>query len=182
MNKKNVRWHDKKPELARAIHFLASLPNDVQSIIGECVIKVAERNYKVSEIMKDLKSLGTEKIMGLHQSQKKRRSYDKNPATQKAVNHIYVLPESEQNKLAKQVLSLMDCVFHYFETHQILNVPVEKQTLQGLADAFAEGGLNQAKAFNTTLRKQLQLGSKSVEQVQEGEQGLLIRQKTSETL
>lgn len=176
MSKKQQRWHDKKPELAKAIHFLGSLPNDVQTIIGECVVKVAEKEYKVSQLIKDLKSLGSEKIMGLHQSQKKRRNYDKNPSTQKAVNHIYILPEADQMKLTKQVLSLMDTIFTYFEIHKTLNMPVEKETLQNLADAFAEGGAKQASEFNKRIRKQLAEKAQQAEYIKESQTGLIIRQ------
>ncbi len=176
MSKKQARWHDKKPEMAKAIHFLGSLPNDVQTIIGDCVVKIAEKEYKVSQLMSNLKSLGSEKILGLHQSQKKRRNYDKNPATHKAVNHVYILSESDQAKMTKHVLNLMDCVFSYFELHQALNVPPEKETLQKLADAFTEGGLKQASAFNKALRQKLAQNAKPAEYLKESQGDLIIGQ------
>ncbi len=176
VTKKHERWHDKKPELAKAIHFLASLPNDVQTIIGDCVVKVAEKEYKVSQLMNDLKSVGSDKVLGLHQSQKKRRNYDKNPSTQKAVNHIYVLPENDQIKMTKQVLNLMDSVFTYFEIHKTLNAPVEKETLQNMADAFAEGGIKKANDFNKVLRKQLTEAAKQKEYIIDSQGDLIIRQ------
>jgi hypothetical protein len=176
MSKKQQRWHDKKPELAKVIHFLGSLPNDVQTIIGDCVVKIAEKEYKVSQLMNNLKSLGSDKILGLHQSQKKRRNYDRNPVTHKAVNHVYILSESDQAKMTKQVLNLMDSVFSYFEIHQTFKAPAEKETLQDLANAFAEGGLKQATAYNQALRQKLAEKAKQKEYLKESQGDLIIGQ------
>lgn len=176
MSKKHQRWHDKKPELAKAVHFLGSLPNDVQTIIGDCVVKIAEKEYKVSQLMNNLKSLGGDKVLGLHQSQKKRRNYDKNPSTHKAVNHVFILSESDQAKMAKQVLNLMDCVFSYFEIHQSLKVPADKETLQNLANAFAEGGLKQATEYNKALRQKLTQNVKPTEFLKDSKGDLIIGQ------
>ena len=170
------RWHDKKPELAKAIHFLSSLPEDLQTIIGDCIIQVAEKEYKVSDLLNSFKSMGNDKIMGLHQAQKKRRNYDNNPAMNKAINYIYILPASEQYKIAKQVLELMDCVVAYFEIHREFGFPANNDSLKLLTTAFLTGGLKQARQSNQNLKLVFQEQKEKKEQLAESKDGMIIRQ------
>lgn len=169
------RWHDRKPELAKAVHFLSALPEDLQTIIGDCVIQVAEKEYKVSDLLNSLKSMGTEKILGLHQSQKKRRSYDNNPTMHKAINCIYILPPNEQNKLVKKVLELMDSVVVYFEIHREFNTPAKNLTLKALSENFLLGGVKQATRFNQDLKATFQAENAKKTQLLEAQDGMVIR-------
>src|SRR6476619_3957588 len=133
------RWHDQRPEMAKAIHFLSSLPDDLQTILGDTVIAMTDKEFKVNDLLVAFKSLGHEKILGLHQSKKKRRNYDNNPTMHKAINCIYVLPSEQQQWLGNQLLVLMNFVIQYFEAHKKAGLPASAATLQALTQAFVHG-------------------------------------------
>ncbi len=173
---KTLRWHDKKPELAKAVHFLSALPEDLQTIIGDCIIQIAEKEYKVSDLLSSFKSMGTDKIMGLHQSQKKRRNYDNNLTMSKAINYIYILPASEQHKIAKQALDLMDCVVAHFEIHREFGLPANNDNLKLLIAAFLKGGLRLARQSNQNLKLVFQEQKEKKDQLVESKDGMIIRQ------
>lgn len=152
---KHTRWHDKRPELSKAVHFLSSLPDEVQTIIGECVIQVAEKEFRISDLMGDLKTMGTEKVMGLHQAQKRRRSYDQNAMMHKAVACIYVLPDGQQTRMAAHVLDLMDNVMNYFQTYREFSAPANTATLRRMTLAFVDGGGRAAGKIVFEIREDL---------------------------
>jgi predicted Zn-dependent protease with MMP-like domain len=156
MNRKK-RWHDQRPEMAQAVHFLSSLPDDLQTILGNTVIAIADKEFKVHDLLTAFKSLGHEKVLGLHQSKKKRRSYDQNPTMHKAINCIYVLPEDQQQWLSNQLLVLMKYVIKYFESHKKYGVPATADTLKMLTQAFVNGGAAEAEKTLASITSTLSL-------------------------
>jgi hypothetical protein len=179
MSRKN-RWHDQRQEMAQAIHFLSSLPDDLQTIMGEVVIHITDKDFKVNDVLSTFKSLGHEKILGLNQSKKKRRNYDNNPTLHKAINCIYVLPDEQRIQVGYQLLKLINYVIQYFEAHKKANMPASADTLRSLAQAFAQGGAPEADRILTAIVKDL-----SLHQVAIGEdhtrEGLVARKVQDET-
>lgn len=156
MSRKN-RWHDQRQEMAQAIHFLSSLPDDLQTIMGEIVIHITDKEFKVNELLTTFKSLGHEKILGLNQSKKKRRNYDNNPTLHKAINCIYVLPDEQRVLVGNQLLKLIHYVIQYFEAHKKANMPASAASLKMLAQAFANGGAAEADRMLASIVKDLAL-------------------------
>jgi len=87
MNK--YRFYDQEPSVSQAVELLLVLPQEMQSIIADGISLIAEQEFRANELMKELKSLGTEKVLAVYKSKQKKRAYDKNHAVHRAINYLW---------------------------------------------------------------------------------------------
>ena len=115
------RWHDGRGELSEAIELLESIPEDIRPYIADALTGKAERDFHAQDILDSLKSLGKEKIMSLHQAQKKRRNYDQDINLHQIVNTFLILPEDAQESIAADFLEFTSLMVEYMANCEHLN-------------------------------------------------------------
>lgn len=121
-------------------------PEDIQEIIAASFSQIAQQDYRLKEILNNLKTLGTDVILAFHKSKRKQRKYDKNPVVHKAMNDLMVISPENQVLLAHRTLELMDCLRSYLKMCTDFGALPQKETLRVIATAYVNGGINNAKA------------------------------------
>lgn len=93
---KDKRWYDKHNETRIAMDILKGMHGTIQSKLSNDIINVASA-IKTIHRENDTAplSIGLERVLGLYQTNKGRRWYDKNPNLSVAVKTISTLPESD---------------------------------------------------------------------------------------
>lgn len=147
------RWYDKRPDMARSITLLEALPFAIQSIIANGIVDIANREFQANELINSYKSLGTEKVLGLHKSKKKARKLDENPAAHKAISYLYVLSEKNQDFMARQILDMMELLTQYFRHCSVLNQPPAEGEVLNLTQTYVQQGRGEAKVFLSKLER-----------------------------
>src|SRR5436853_556626 len=107
------RWYDRQPKLSQAFKLIIILPDEVRSIISESMILLANREFDSNDPTQSFKTLGSEKVMGLHKSKSKRREYDQNELLHKAMNYLYILSDANQDFMAEHILKMVDYIQKY---------------------------------------------------------------------
>jgi hypothetical protein len=151
-----ARWYDQSAELKKVVEIICTFPDEVQTILAQGMIQLAERDYQTSDMMLNLKSMGSERILGLHKSKGRLREYDRNPHTHKAINYLYILSDDNRRFMARQVLELYEHILNYMKlciTHQ---ERVKNEILSGLTKAYVTQGSAAARRMLQEIRLELQ--------------------------
>lgn len=158
------RWYDQEPTLSQAVNLLESFPMEIQAIIAEGIIDLAEQECQAREMTTSLKSVGTEKILGLHKSKKKRRSSDQHPQVNKAMSYLYLLSPENQKFMAAQIAQVMNYMFDSLETSEV------KEVTQSFVAAGNERGNKLLSAIKQRLERSMQNSpaTKAVQAVYDG--------------
>jgi len=154
---KNVtfqRWYDQSPEMSRTVKILEAMPPSVQSIIAQAIVDLANRECKANEILQSYKSLGSEKIMSLHKSQRKLRALDKNPDTFKAMTYLFVLSTENRELIALKVNELVDCIRDYFKHCSENQLSPDEEQINTVRDSYMAAGKDGAMLFLENVKKQ----------------------------
>lgn len=149
------RWYDKRPSLSLSINLLAKCPFELQTIVGEGMSKMAQKQFQAADLLSSVKSLGADKTMGLYKAKRKQRSYDKNPAFHHAMNCLYVLKHEHQDFMAAQILELMDMIHDYFRACRLYGGISSTEDVAKLTHVFVENGNPAARALLTDLKRHL---------------------------
>jgi hypothetical protein len=88
-----ARWYDKYPNLKSLITVTGELPRSIQDSIGENMISTINRYQRLLQDESELRSLGSDVVLGLYKSHKRQRWYDSVPAMHKAFNLLLSLPD-----------------------------------------------------------------------------------------
>lgn len=92
----NKRWYDKYSESRMALDLLKNLHSTIQSKLSNDIINVASAIKTVHRENETAPlSIGLERVLGLYQTNKGRRWYDKQPDLSVAIKTISTLPESD---------------------------------------------------------------------------------------
>lgn len=98
MNRK--RWTDNRRETEIALRLLSKLHPTIQKKLTEDIINVASAIKTVHRENDTAPlSIGLERVLGLYQTNRGRRWYDKNPELSSALKTISTLPESDYNSI-----------------------------------------------------------------------------------
>lgn len=90
------RWYDKHKETRMALGLLRALHPVIQSKLSNDIINVASAIKTVHRENETAPlSIGLERVLGLYQTNKGRRWYDKNPELSVAIKTISTLPETD---------------------------------------------------------------------------------------
>jgi hypothetical protein len=151
------RWYDLHPTVSKSVKLLETFPMEVQKLIGEAIIRLAERQCRASDIMTDLRSLGPEKVLGIFKSKNKRRTYDADVTVHQAMNYLYALPEEERERIAEQIISLVSVIYDYLKLCQSYNTTTTPAEVRTLVERFilegTQGGVIQLDAYRSSYRR-----------------------------
>ncbi len=147
-----IRWYDINPKLSRASRLLFTFPDAVQSIISEAIMLIADREFKEKKWQSNIRSLGKEKILGLHKSKNRRREYDENPLLHQAMNYLFVLSEEGREFMAEHILKMVQYIQNYLELCSEAQTPPEEETLALITKEYVLRGDEGAEAFLKNLR------------------------------
>lgn len=164
---KQQRWHDNRGELSLAVELLESIPPAILPYIAAGLTERTDREFDASAILNGLKSLGKERIMGLHQSHKKRRSYDQSPELHRIVNTFMVLPEEEQESVAAQFVDFTSMMVDYMATCDAVGAVPKEEDLHKMRQCYVEEGTQAVQAYLSQIHQhynQLLLSEEAVSQ------------------
>ncbi|MGE0201101.1 MAG: hypothetical protein AB7P76_09045 [Candidatus Melainabacteria bacterium] len=147
------RWYDQSPEMSRTVKILEAMPPAVQSIIAQAIVDLANRECHANEILQSYKSLGSEKIMALHKSQRKLRALDKNPDTFKAMTYLYVLSTENRELIALKVNELVECIRDYFQHCSENQLSPDEEQIHTVRDSYMAAGKDGARMFLQNIKE-----------------------------
>lgn len=148
---KSNRWYDSKPTIIKSVQILEAFPKEVQQIIAQGIIDMANNEFEASELMKSYKSMGSEKIMGLHKSQNKCRSLDQNPETYKAMSYMYVLSEENQVLMAQKIVEVSEFIYEYFKTCKVFHQDPSPEEINAITQTYVKDGSEETARFLSAL-------------------------------
>ncbi len=162
------RWYDQNEHLAAAIGLTLDMPDEILTIISQGIILLAEKEFKVEELLKNFKSLGTKKVLAIYRSKEKNRNYDKNPTAHKMVNYLYLMSPENQIFMAKHIIQIMKHVQEYLKLCSTHQIDPQKEDLENITQNYVSQG---NEAVEKTLKLISQTFLKSVEDRASGIQG-----------
>lgn len=149
------RWYDQDPEASKAVNMLLVFPPEIQSILGEGMSLLAEKQFKADEFLNDIKSLGTEKVMALYKSAQKKRDYDSQPGVHKMMNYLtFMVPENRTFMLAK-THEVAGFIVEYLQECQKYRQEPALCDVQTMTHEFVEKGSWEAQEYLKTFRTNL---------------------------
>lgn len=90
------RWYDKYKESNTALDLLKTIHPTIRSKLSNDIIDVASAIKTVHRENDSAPlSIGLERVLGLYQTNKSRRWYDKQPDLSSAIKTVSTLPESD---------------------------------------------------------------------------------------
>ncbi len=125
------RWYEQQSKISVAVQLVLKFPQDLQEIIFKGVDKLVEREFKVSELKNEYKTLGHKKVLAIYKSKQKKRDYDQNPVIHKGMNQLMLLSEADQSFVASQIIKLLDLLKTYLSAQPsvtAINKEVEQIT------------------------------------------------------
>ncbi|MDX2084152.1 MAG: hypothetical protein SFZ03_02035 [Candidatus Melainabacteria bacterium] len=128
------RWYDQQPVMVNALQQLNVLPKILLQELGDGLVDLAENRYGAATLLLNQRSLGSARILGLHQASQKRRRYDSTPSFHRAMNYHYILPEPAQHALNNHAQQLIQGTIHYLQlchNHQLQPVLVRFRSMVG---------------------------------------------------
>jgi len=175
MSKPKKRWYDQNKTLSTSIQMLESFPMEIQGLIADSMIVVAERECKADKLMDELKSLGAEVVLGLYKSKNKRRGYDDNPSMHKAMNYLYILPDTNRTFMGEQIRDVIQHVYTYFQACKSANIEPNLQDVATITKTYGQAGAVETQAVVQKL--QVQYGAMPPDTVRETGSGMQVRDK-----
>lgn len=148
------RWYDRQPKLSRAFKLIIILPDEVRSIISESLMLIANKEFESKERDTSFKTVGSEKILGLHKSKNKRREYDQNEQLHKAMNYLYVLSDDNQDFMAEHILKMVEFIQKYFATCHEFKVKPSLEEVAVVTNTYVEKGTAEVECFLKQLREE----------------------------
>lgn len=100
----NKRWYDSNPKTNKLLELLTPIPQGIQDEISMMIINFVNLYRKNRSLEETPISIGKERVLGLYQSEKKRRWYDNNAALLSTMNVIATLPEEDFKNLVEGIL------------------------------------------------------------------------------
>ncbi len=151
------RWYDRQPKLSQAFKLIIILPDEIRSIISESLMLIANREFDAHERENSFRTLGSDKILGLHKSKNKRREYDQNELLHKAMNYLYVLSDDNQDFMADHILALVTYIQKYFATCQEFKAEPTLEAVAQVTHTYVEKGTTEVERFLSALREEFYL-------------------------
>lgn len=151
------RWYDKRDITARAINLFETFPDNVQAIIAQGIITLANEEFEANELMRSYKTLGKERVLSLHKSQRKLRYLDRDHTVHKAMTYLYVLSEESQDFMAKKILEMMEFITQYVKTCQTFESEPTQDDIIQVADTYIKEGVEGTEVFLKKMKSFLSL-------------------------
>lgn len=151
------RWYDRHTRLAQGVKLLILLPDEVKTIISEAMIALANKEFNALEQENNFRTMGGEKIMGLHKSKNRRREYDVNETLHKAMNYLYLLSDEGQDFMSDHILNMVKYIQDYFAACKEFKVESDPEDVARLTDAYVSSGKEGVERFLKALREEFYL-------------------------
>lgn len=179
----NRRWYDQKNELSRCIGLVEVFPQEIQSVVAQGMITLAENEFHAREAMSTLRSLGPEVVLGVYKSKNKRRSHDENELLHQALNYFYILGLDNQIKLAAHVTQVVRHIYAYLDTCNRHRRQPQIRDIVDIKNAFVFRGVDEAQRVTQHLQARIADGTPSpriqykpdVEVISEGDSGMQVK-------
>jgi hypothetical protein len=150
------RWYDQRPELTECVKLVEAFPEEIYAIICEGAICMVEQKFEAHLMLSSLKSLGSEKILGLYKSKHKRRKMDREPHFHRLMNYFYILSPENRILMAGLIKDLVGYIHQYFESCRICRQPVTREDIVGITRCYVDKGGEEAQAFLESLQQHFQ--------------------------
>lgn len=151
--KKVQRWYDKDQTVAESVNLLQDFPEEFQSILGETLIELADKQCNARELMANLRALGPDKVLAIFKAKSRQRAYDKNEQIHEAMNHMYIVPEEDRVVIAKQAIEVTEHFNEYLEICKSEGRKPNPKVIQGLGATYLRGELKDLRQCVTELEK-----------------------------
>jgi len=132
---------------------LDSIPEKIRPTLAEALTQWGNPGSDLGEILDSFKSLGREKIMALHQAQKKRRSYDQDPHLYQIANTFLIIPEVDRVQFAKRYLEFISVMVDYMAECDTFDVDPKEADLRKMRDLFVEKDEDAVRAYLEEIHK-----------------------------
>ena len=151
----NQRFYEKDPTVKRSVETLLALPFDVQTIVAEGSVLIAERECQAATVLTNIKSLGTEKVLALYKSRQQRREYDKNRTVHRMMAYLMALTPEHQNLLARKMIELTGFANDYLQVCEQQSEAPQNEVLESISSTYVRFGPRHAKAFVMAIKQEL---------------------------
>lgn len=150
---KPKRWYDRQPKLAQAVRLMFLFPVEIKSLICEGLVLIANREFDVNETNNSFRTVGVEKVLGMHKSKNRRREYDQNEVLHKAMNYLYILSEENQDLMADHILELVNYIHEYLSACQAFKKEPTIEDVARITQTYVEKGSQEVARFLEELRR-----------------------------
>jgi len=183
---KDQRWYDKDKTVAESVNLLKDFPEEFQSILGETLIELADKQCNAKELMANLRALSPDKILAIFKAKSRQRFYDANEQIHDAMNHMYIVPEDDRIAIAKQAIEVTEHFNAYFEICKNEGRKPNPQVVAGLGATYLRGELKDLRqsvaeletALNAAPRTSVDVPDETT--VQSSQQGMKVKLDKSE--
>ncbi len=151
---KPKRWYDRQPKLAQAVRLMFLFPVEIKSLICEGLMVIANREFEINEANNSFRTLGADKVLGMHKSKNRRREYDQHDTLHKAMNYLYILSEGNQDLMADHILQLVNYIHQYLSTCQAFKQEPTVEEVARITTTYVEKGNKEVELFLDQLRKE----------------------------
>jgi hypothetical protein len=153
------RFYEKTPIVKQAVDAMFLFPGDIQGVIARGFSLIAEKDCKAKEMMDNLKTLGTDKVLAMYKSKQKKRHYDQNPDTHQAMNYLMIMNPESQVFIASKVIEMMGFMQEYLQLCKTYAQSPERESIHAISDTYVHQGPKEARVFlsslNTEFRNRL---------------------------
>ncbi len=157
MKQQGKRWYEQHKTVLKSVELLETFPEEIQVVIAEGIIRLAERECQANEALSNLRSLGPDKVLGIFKSKNRRRTYDKTNPVHQAMNYLFILSEQNRVFIANQVIELVNLIYEYLKICQMYQVSAQLEEVSEMVRLYMEGGTVEAYQMLEASRKRLQL-------------------------
>ena len=149
MNKN--RFYDQDPLVSQAVSLLLMLPGEIQTMAADCLSRIAEAEYRADELVRDAKTLGSDKILALYKSKQKKREYDKNPSIHRALNYLMLLTEQNRQLISYRIVGLISHLQAYLKSCRMFSILPTIEQMTEVCNTFLKLGPEETVRMIQTL-------------------------------
>lgn len=135
------RWYDKTPEMANAFSSFHSMSAEYRGLFGHIILTVTKRLREQTRMRSQgFLSLGSDRVIGLMKSQRKRRFEDQDKLLHKALTDLFLLDDSQRTLIADRIYTAICCTNEYITACKRLQRPENvKEVTQLILETFEKG-------------------------------------------
>lgn len=149
------RWYDRNAQLSQAVRVVMIFPDEIKDIICIGLMFLANKEFQIQEQLSNFRSVGSDKIMGLHKSKNRRREYDDNATMHKMMNYLYILQHENQDFMAEKTLDLVNYIQEYLSAVQVFQANMSLEEVADITNAYVKEGGEEAQQLLTSIKQKL---------------------------
>lgn len=148
-----LRWYDRHKTVSRSVKLIETFPEEIQVIIAQGIISLAERECQARELMSNLRSLGPDKVLGIFKSKNRRRSYDQSGPVHQAMNYLFILSEENRLFVASQVIEIVNYIYEYLKSCKRYEIDANHEDVVELTQTYIDSGAEEAKQLLVNIQE-----------------------------